>query len=171
MGWHINGSLPPGMKKCILIVAPHTSARDFIIGRFACWYLKIKVKFLIKKEAFKPVLAPIIKGCGGVPVDRSRGGSTVNQVARTIKESDEICIIITPEGTRKAVLHWKKGFYFIALHAEIPIVLCLLDYAKKDGGIGPVLYPTGNFEKDLIQIRAFYSDKQGRYPELFLLPE
>jgi 1-acyl-sn-glycerol-3-phosphate acyltransferase len=171
LGWKIHGSLPPGVKKCIIIVAPHTSTWDFIIGRFAFWLLRIKVDFLIKKEAFKPVIGPLIKGCGGIPVDRSKGSSTVNQVVKLIGELDEVHIVITPEGTRTPVKNWKKGYYFIASNAGIPIVMGYMNYTTKDGGLGPVLYPSGDYEADLKLIRAFYSDKAGKHPERFILPE
>ena len=46
-----------------------------------------------------------------------------------------------------------------------PPGLAFLDYARKEGGIGPVLQPTGDFEADMAEILCFYSTITGRHPE------
>jgi len=169
MGWKITGSIPPEVNKCILIVAPHTSSTDFAIGRLACWYMKIDASFLIKKESFKGLFGLFLKALGGVPVDRDKGSSIVHQVVKLINNSKKICIIITPEGTRKLVKNWKKGYYFIATEAKIPIVFGFVDYAKKSGGVGPTFYPSGDYEKDFEVIANFYRGMKGKHPENFNL--
>ncbi|HIU55152.1 MAG TPA: acyltransferase, partial [Candidatus Gallibacteroides avistercoris] len=63
----------------------------------------------------------------------------------------------------------KMGFYYIALKAEVPIVLAYLDYGKKEIGLTRIFYPTGNEEADLKEIKAFYRDKRGRFPERFAI--
>ena len=78
-------------------------------------------------------------------------------------------LIITPEGTRKYTDRWKKGFYHIAMKAQKPIYLAWLDYEKKQGGSGPIFYPTGNYEEDIKKIEEFYRDKVAKYPENFNL--
>jgi 1-acyl-sn-glycerol-3-phosphate acyltransferase len=171
-GWRVKGGLPAGIKKCVVIEAPHTSNWDFVIGRMAFWYFGIKVRFLIKKEMFKPLLGPFLKSMGGIPVDRSRNSGMVGQVAALFEKYDTLFVVITPEGTRKLVPKWKKGFYFIASKAKVPIALGYLDYKLKEGGIGRVIYPTGNFEKDFPEIEDFYREKHPKYPEKFnLSPE
>jgi 1-acyl-sn-glycerol-3-phosphate acyltransferase len=164
-GWKVSGSLPADVKKCIIVVAPHTSMGDFIIGRFAFWYLRIKVNFLIKKEAFTPWLGWLIKGSGGIPVDRSRAANVTSHVVKMIQESESIAIVITPEGTRELVTHWKKGFYFLAQNAGIPIALAYIDYGTKKGGIGPIVWPTGDYDSDMNKIREFYVGMKGKHPE------
>lgn len=166
-GWDVQGSLPPEVKKCIIIVAPHTAMGDFIIGRFGFWKLRIKVNFLIKKEAFTPMLGWIIKGSGGIPVDRSRAANVTTQVVKMIQQSERINIVITPEGTRERVNQWKKGFYFLAQNANIPIAMAYIDYGKKKGGVGPVLYPSGDYDADMKIIKEFYRGMEGRHPEKF----
>ena len=49
-GWKVKGQMPQGINKCVIIVAPHTSNLDFIIGRLSFFTIEAKVKFLIKKE-------------------------------------------------------------------------------------------------------------------------
>jgi len=80
-------------------------------------------------------------------------------------QKDSLMLIIAPEGTRSLVKRWKQGFYHIALQANVPLILSYLDYQKKHIGFGPVVYPTGDYDKDLQQVQAFYKDKVGKYPE------
>jgi hypothetical protein len=41
-----------------------------------------------------------------------------------------------------------------------------LDYRRKVGGIGPVLMPSASVAADMAEIRAFYANVTGRFPEL-----
>jgi 1-acyl-sn-glycerol-3-phosphate acyltransferase len=168
-GWEVKGKLPKEIKKCVLIEAPHTSNIDFVIGRLAFFYLGIKAKFLIKKELFFFPMGFILKNLGGIPIDRKKSNNVVDYVSSLIRKSDELVVVITPEGTRKYNPNWKKGFYYIAIKSEVPIVLAYIDYSKKEGGIGKVIYPDGNFEKDFAEITEFYKDKTAKYPEKFNL--
>lgn len=169
LGWKVYGQIPENIKKCVLVEAPHTSNMDFIIGRLAFFYLGIKAKFLIKKELFIQPLGLILKKLGGIPVDRKKSNNIVDYIATLLKNSEELVVVITPEGTRKYNPNWKKGFYYIALKAKVPIVLAYIDYGKKEGGIGKVIYPSGNFEKDFNEIVEFYINKTARYPKKFNL--
>ena len=74
-------------------------------------------------------------------------------------------LLIAPEGTRKKVTRWKTGFYHIACGARVPLVLAFLDYARKEGGLGPILHPTGDFEADMAEILSFYATITGKHPE------
>ena len=76
-------------------------------------------------------------------------------------------MLITPEGTRARAEHWKSGFYHMAREAGVPIVLGLLDYKKKEGGLFDAVQPTGDMSADMDKIRAFYRDATGKYPEDF----
>lgn len=168
-GWKIKGSIPSDVRKCVILAAPHTSNWDFVIGRLAYFVLGVPVKFLIKKESFKGPMGWILKKMGGIPVDRGRSNNLVEQIARLFTKEETLNVVITPEGTRKLVKEWKKGYYYIALKANIPIVMGFLDYKQKEAGFGPILYPTGNYEADFEQIKAFYQHKTARYPEKFNL--
>lgn len=168
-GWKVTGEMPEGIKKCIMIEAPHTSNYDFILGRLAFYKLGIDVKFLIKKELFKFPLGGLLKAMGGIPVNRGKKSNIVEDVAGLFDKGKELVVVITPEGTRKYITHWKKGFYNIAVKANVPIVLGFLDYKKKEGGIGPTIYPSGDFDKDFAVIKKFYRDKSACHPENFNL--
>ena len=169
-GWKTSGVLPDGIEKAVLIVAPHTSYWDFIVGRLTFWAGKVKIRLLIKKEVFVFPLGTILKMAGGVPVARGKKNDMVDQVVDLFGKYRSLVVVITPEGTRRKVRKWKKGFYLIALKARVPIALAYIDYGKKIGGIGPILYPTGDYEKDMDFIYRFYSDKTGRHPERFQIP-
>lgn len=95
----------------------------------------------------------------------------VEYVASLFSEYEVLNVIITPEGTRKLVTEWKRGYYYIAQRAEIPIVLGFADYKNKQGGFGPVIYPSGNYEKDFVMIEEFYKTKTARHPEKYNLSQ
>ena len=88
-------------------------------------------------------------------------------MARVLDESPDMALTVPPEATRGYTPFWKSGFYHIARIAGVPIVLGYLDYARRRGGFGPELIPTGDVRQDMDEIRAFYADKTGRYPEQF----
>lgn len=168
-GWNIVGTVPEDIPKCVVAVAPHTSMWDFIIGRLAFWHMDLKAYFLIKKEIFFWPLGPIVKWLGGIPVDRKKKGNLVEQVANLFDEYDSLYISITPEGTRSLVKEWKKGYYYIALKANVPIALGILDYKKKTAGIVKMIHPTGNFDEDSIVVKSVYKGAGARHPEKFNL--
>lgn len=86
----------------------------------------------------------------------------VDKVIDIYKKEEKFILAIAPEGTRKKVKEWKSGFYYIAVGAGIPIVMCGLDYKKKEFTIAKPFYPKGDFESDLVEIKAFYADKKGK---------
>jgi 1-acyl-sn-glycerol-3-phosphate acyltransferase len=169
MGWKVINAIPPEVKKCVVMMAPHTSNFDFFLGWIGYGTLKINSKYLIKKEAFFFPFAGLLRAMGGIPVNRRSSTNIVHQVGEMFKKEEELIITITPEGTRSLNYNWKRGFYYIAVNAGVPIALGFLDYKEKLGGIGQMLYPTGNYDEDIKIIEAFYSDKHARHPEKFNL--
>ena len=169
LGWQIQGTLPD-FPKSVLIVAPHTSNWDFIVGIAAMLSLRLAANWLGKSSLFFWPLGALLRRLGGIPVDRSSPQGTVDQVVDLFKNREQIVLGLSPEGTRKKVNTWKTGFYQIALGAGVPVVLISLDYSKRILGIGPSLNPSGDLEKDLQNVRAYYSAVQGKHPELFSLP-
>ena len=165
MGWNIYGRIPDDIKQSVLIVAPHTSLWDTIIGRLAFWHLDHDIKILIKGEAFFWPFSILLKAIGGMPVNRQKNTRMVETIANMYKKHDELIIVITPEGTRTRVENWKMGFYYIAQKAKIPIALGWMDYEKKEGGVAKMFYPTNNIEKDMAEIKEFYSGLKGKHPE------
>jgi 1-acyl-sn-glycerol-3-phosphate acyltransferase len=170
-GWNTTGAIPEGINKAVMIVAPHTSYWDFVIGRLTFWGSKVKIRILIKKEVFVFPLGILLKKLGGLPVDRGKKNNMIDEVVRLFDEAESLVVVITPEGTRRLVRQWKRGFYMIAMAANVPIALGYIDYATKTGGVGPLIYPSGDFDKDMEFINEFYHNKTGRHPEKFNLSE
>ena len=152
-----------------MIEAPHTSNWDFIMGWIGFTSIGVNVRFLIKKESFIWPIGGLLKKLGGMPVDRHKNNNMVEQIARQFEKHESLVITITPEGTRKKVEHWKKGFYYIALHAKVPIVFASLDYKFKEANIGTVLWPSGDYNEDWKIIEAYFRGRNGRHPEKYNL--
>ena len=135
--------------KFIICLAPHTSNWDFIIGQLYAQAEGFKINFLMKREWFFWPLGVIFKSLGGIPVWRSKHTSMTDNLAETAKTKDSFKLCITPEGTRSPNTEWKKGFYFIALKAEIPILLYGVDYEKKKIVCTNSFTPSGNIDEDM----------------------
>ena len=165
-GWTVEVDVP-NYPKCVICVAPHTSNWDFFIGKLAYLSIGRYAGFMMKKEWFFFPLGLIFKAVGGIPVDRSRNTSLVDQMANKFAESKQFHLAITPEGTRKPNPNWKKGFYFIALKAQVPIMLIGIDYPSKTITSTKAIMPTGDFEKDMHEIKLYFKDFHGKIPENF----
>ena len=168
-GFTIDYNVPPQSHKCVLVFAPHTSKWDFVVGKLAFIGMQIDIKFFIKKESFGLISGFFLKKLGGIPVDRQHVKKLPVHVGEMIKQKERMSVLIAPEGTRKRVDTWKKGFYFIAQYAQVPMCLGYLDWSTKKGGIGPVMYPTGDYDADLIKIEDFYRGMKGKHEDQFNL--
>lgn len=124
---------------------------------------------MMKKEWFFFPLGLIFKAVGGIPVDRSKKTSLVDQMAQQFAERKQFHLAITPEGTRKANPNWKKGFYYIALKAQVPIVLIGIDYPSKTISATKAIMPSGNIDADMKEIKLYYKDFKGRHPDMFTI--
>lgn len=154
--------------KCIFCVAPHTSNYDFIVGKIGyCAVGGARPSFLIKKEWFRFPFNLFFGPIGGIAVDRGKRQSLSEQIVEEFGKRDKFQLAITPEGTRKKNPEWKKGFYYIAKKAGVPILLTHLDYEKKELGINKIFYPTDNEAEDIRQIKRYFKDVKGRHPEQF----
>ena len=155
--------------KYIICLAPHTSNWDFIIGQLYSHSEKMNSNFLMKKEWFKGPLKPFFKSLGGIPVWRSKQTSMTDYLASTAKERKTFQLCVTPEGTRSLNPEWKQGFYYIALKAEIPILLYGVDYQKKKIQCTKSIIPTGDIENEMKEIKLYFKDFQGKHPEKFTI--
>jgi 1-acyl-sn-glycerol-3-phosphate acyltransferase len=164
-GWKIDEKTPENVKKCVIVMGPHTSNWDFIIGKMAFRYYGVKAKFLIKKEAFFFPVGPFLKWMGGIPVDRKKNNNLTDQAVKYFEENEYMYMVFTPEGTRSYNPNWKKGFYYIAQKAKVPIYIAYMDYEKKIGGFDSLFEPTGDVEKDIQYIKDVLSKYKGRFPE------
>ncbi len=165
-GWAPEGTRPAA-GKYVLIAAPHTSNWDLAYLLALAVVLDVKISWMGKHQLFRGPMGWAMRRLGGVPVRRDRRNALVQHMAQGIERADRIALTVPAEGTRGYVPHWKSGFYHIAKTARVPIVMGYLDYARKRGGFGPELIPTGDVRHDMDEIRGFYADKTGRRPERF----
>ncbi|MFH1004610.1 MAG: 1-acyl-sn-glycerol-3-phosphate acyltransferase [Bacteroidota bacterium] len=166
-GWKIQGEIPLGIKKYVLIAAPHTSNWDFLYGSCAWKLFGLNVKYLAKKDLFRFPFGIFFRALGGIPVDRNKHNNLIDAMVELINNKNEIIVLMTPEGTRKKVDKWKLGFYYVALKAKVPIVLGKIDYKKKCAFIGTSFIPTGDIQKDFEIIREYYKDASPKNPKNF----
>lgn len=164
-GWSVLGDLPAGVKKCILIVAPHTSNWDVILGICTRNIQGFEAHFLAKNELFKnPFMRWVITKLGGIPVDRgNRNSKVVESAVRHFEERDNLIITIAPEGTRTEVKEWKTGFYRIADQAKVPIVMAGFDYKRKVVEFLGRFETTGNMKSDIKDMQKLYAHITDRY--------
>jgi 1-acyl-sn-glycerol-3-phosphate acyltransferase len=151
-------------------VAPHTSNWDFVMGKVGYTALGRNANFVIKKEWMKGLPGWLLAKMGGIGVDRSKPSFFTDYMAKMYKSRAKCNVAITPEGTRKPNPKWKKGFYHIAVKAEVPIVLVKIDYGKKLLSVFEVFEPTGDEQADIFAIQQKYTGVTACHPENFVLP-
>jgi 1-acyl-sn-glycerol-3-phosphate acyltransferase len=160
--WKVIGDVPRDLRKYIIIVAPHSSNWDFPVGLAVRSIMRFPSNFLGKEELFRPPFGWLFYKLGGHPVNRKQSENLVDQVAAIFKSKEEFVLAIAPEGTRKQVSKWKTGFYYIALKAEIPIVMAGIDYPSRSVTFSPPFYPTGDFNKDAESMMMFFRQFKGK---------
>lgn len=161
VGWRTIGRVPSELKKAVWVVCPHWRTSDFLVGIGVRSYVNINIGYLGKSTLFKWYSSWFFKGLGGYPVDRSKSNNLVEAVANTFNQHQTIHIAIAPEGTRRDVEKLKTGFYYIALKANVPIVLVGFDYPRKSVVFGDVIKFTGDYVKDMKPFYDFYATIQG----------
>ena len=168
-GWKVKITVPD-VAKCIICVAPHTSNWDFIIGKLAYASVGRKAGFLMKSSWFFWPLGYFFKSIGGIPVEpRKEGVSLTHIVTEKFRNSSRMQLAITPEGTRSLEHNWHTGFLHIALEANIPIMLGLIDFKKKEVTVCKEFHPTGDIEADLRAVKEYYRGAHGKYPHKFTI--
>lgn len=167
-GWKVEGRLPDNAAKCVLIAAPHTSNWDLPYTLMVAFALRLNVYWMGKSSIFKPPFRGLMMWLGGIAVNREQSTNLVTASVQAMQVADGMVqLIVPPEGTRSKTRYWKTGFYYIALGAQVPIVMAYLDYAEKRGGLGPALQPSGDIEKDMALVKTFYAPIQGKHADRF----
>lgn len=163
-GWRFVGEAPD-VPSCLVVFAPHTSNWDFVLLVLVRAASGKRVSYLAKHTLFRPPFGWLFRALGGIPVERDERHHLVDRIAEAFERPGGLWLAMAPEGTRKKTNHWKSGFYYIALKAKIPLLLTFVDAGRKECGLGELVWLTGDVERDLAQIRAFYADKRGIFPE------
>lgn len=168
-GWAFEGGVPDD-RRFVLIAAPHTSNWDFVFMIAMAFALDLQLRWFGKASLFDSPLGGLYRALGGIAADRDRSTNLVEQSAARFAQDGDLILAVPAEGTRRRAAHWRSGFYHIARRAGVPVVLGYLDYARRRGGLGPLVRPSGDVCADMAQIRTFYADKVPRYPALFTPP-
>lgn len=160
-GWRFEGAVP-NVPKAVIIVVPHTSNWDFIIGVAAVFALGLRASFLGKHTLFGWPLGPMMRWLGGLPVDRRTARGVVEGTVALFAENDQLILGVSPEGTRRSVDRWKTGFYYVALEGEVPIIPVAFDYSSRVIRFGERFDPTGEIKDDFRVLEGFFSGIEGR---------
>ncbi len=163
-GWTVDVQLPPAPKG-VIIVYPHTSNWDFVVGYLAKVAAGVRLEWIGKASLFRWPFGALLRRMGGIPVERGAHAGVVAQLSREYARRDRIWVAIAPEGTRSRTDHWKSGFYHLALAAEVPVGLAFIDYRRRLVELRTTLLLSGDVDRDLERLRAFYRDVRGCRPE------
>ncbi len=155
----------PTAPKGILVVYPHTSNWDFIIGLLFKFGAGLPARWIGKHTIFRWPFRGFFQWMGGIAVNRHAPSGVIHAVKAEFNRQDWMWLAIAPEGTRTRTDYWKSGFYRIALAADVPLGLAFIDYQTRTVGVNFYMTPTGDPEADMERIRAFYADKRGRVQE------
>ena len=163
-GWTPIGEIPD-VPKAVFIAEPHTSNWDGIWALIYKVAIGIDIRFFAKSALFWFPLGALLRGLGGIPLDRSKAQSAVAEAVAMFRKNERFYFGLAPEGTRSKREYWKTGFYRIAMEADVPVYLGVIDYSRKRVGIADRLDLTGDTEADLRKCAEFYKDVIGRHPE------
>ncbi|MDX2319764.1 MAG: lysophospholipid acyltransferase family protein [Moritella sp.] len=167
-GWYCE-PIPHKYKKAVIAYAPHTSNWDFPLLIGARFANKVNVQWAAKSEMFRWPFKNALKFLGGVPIERAKSTNMVQTIVNIFNDQERFLYAMSPEGTRKYQDFWRSGFYYIALEANVPIILYRLDYKNKRVTIGDVIQVTGDIEKDLAAIDMVFKDVEPKFKEKYCL--
>jgi 1-acyl-sn-glycerol-3-phosphate acyltransferase len=162
-GWSVDVAWPPG-PRAIIVIYPHTSNWDFIVGIIARYAIGLPVQWLAKDTLFRGPFDAIFRKWGGIPVNRRQSTGFIGHLLEEFRRRPWMWVVFTPEGTRSYREYWKSGFYHLALEARVPVGLAYIDYKRREVGLRRYLTFTGDVERDLDLIREEYAGKVGRRP-------
>ena len=177
MGWEIDNHCPLELDQYVMIAAPHTSNWDALYARLGLKALGVNVRLTIKDSYMKLPFGPFVRAMGGIGIDRRPKApgeprpSMVQLMTDLFKTHPKLVMLVTPEATRARQEQWKTGFYHVALNAGVPIALAYMEKKKKKTGVGKIVHPTGDFEKDMTEIMAFYAEINAKFPEKFSIDQ
>ena len=162
-GWHVDGKIA-NEDKLIVALAPHSSNWDFYIGVRTIMSLDADVGIFMKQEAFFWPFKRLLQWFGFIPVDRqsANGGGVVGSAVEQFTTREKFWLVITPEGTRRNVSTWKKGFLRMSREANVPIQLLSVDYPSKRLEFGPVIRAGDDFDADIERCKEFTSQFRGK---------
>ena len=79
-GWRFENACP-GIEKCVIIAAPHSSNWDLPFTMATGAALDLEFHFLAKHTIFKPPWGAFFRFMGGIPVDRTLHTGFIHRIA------------------------------------------------------------------------------------------
>ncbi|MFA4968560.1 MAG: 1-acyl-sn-glycerol-3-phosphate acyltransferase [Sulfuritalea sp.] len=157
--------LPQLPAKAVVIAYPHTSNWDFPVTLLALAALPYGAHWVGKDTMFRGVLGPVMRALGGVAVNRREHTGFVERIADEFRRRESFHLIIATEGTRSRQAGWKSGFYRIARAADVPVVMAVVDYGKREVGLLSTITLSGDEAADMARIAACYEGRTGYHHE------
>ncbi|MBD2699268.1 1-acyl-sn-glycerol-3-phosphate acyltransferase [Spirosoma sp. BT702] len=159
-GWRLVNPVPQ-VPKAIWVVAPHSTNWDFLIGLGTRAATRVWIQYLAKSSLFTWYAGWFFRATGGKPVYRDKSHNLVDTTVNIFNQNERLHICIAPEGTRSNVAKLKTGFYYIALKANVPLILTGFDWPRKQVIFSEPLYVTGDYQRDMLVIYQFFSQIHG----------
>ena len=167
--WKVEGLIPPvhGSENLIVIAGPHTSNWDGVFAFAAIIGMDAKISFFGKYTLFTtPILGRFLKYMGGIPVDRSKPGLGLTEIAiKNMSKLNGSLIAMSPEGTRAKTEKFKTGFLRIAEAVEGRIFLASFDFGNKRILLDKFFNPSGDNDLDLAFAKEYFTQFQAKRPE------
>lgn len=157
LGWKIVGKLP-NTPKGMIIGVPHSSNWDFFLAMGFMLAVGIRFNWLMKKEAFFFPFGGLLRYMNGVPIDRSKKSDVTQQMVEWFEQHDKAWLTIAPEGTRKNVAHFKKGYLRIANAVNIDITMTGLHKPTREIRIDTSFKRSGDVDIDNAAIKAYVQE-------------
>lgn len=165
-GWQIIGDFS-NLRKAVVVGAPHTSSWDFVYSQLTALAFKYRLRWVGKESHFRGIKGVPARWLGGIAVNRTVQQNAVDHIATLFDKHDTFMMTISPEGTRKKTGYWRTGFYYIALQADVPIILARIDYQQKQVTLSQPIQPGGDIRADFEIIREYYKESVGRHSDQF----
>lgn len=169
-GWRIDWSGLPA-RQGVILVYPHTSNWDFIVGLFAKWAMGLPVHFWAKNSLFKvPGFSHWMRWLGGIAVDRSSAGGVVSDTVAAMQAARDrdayFWLAAAPEGTRSLTTGWRSGSYQVAVRAQVPVGLAYFDFPSKTVGLSEFVELSGDPHEDFKLLREHLAHRVGKRPQM-----
>lgn len=174
LGWKVYLNKERFEKKSVVVVAPHTSYMDGVIGwlglnSLGLNYCCISAEWLF----FFPLKYIMRRFMHAIPCGK-KSGNSITVACKALASADDMHVVICPEGHLSATSDWSLGFLFIAKKAKCDIDFVEIDYQNKE------IKLRSSMDKDFVEkcsrseateiLKMSYKDAHARYPKKFVLP-
>lgn len=161
MGWKLHHQ-PVPQTHGLMVVYPHTSNWDFVMGLLYKWSTGMSFYFWIKDSATRiPLLGRWIRLVGGIGINRNAAHGVVENTIATMRQRSFLWLVITPEGTRSYTNGWRTGFYHVWKNSACPLGLAYIDYGKKELGVLDYVLSSGDMQADFAALAQYYAERSG----------